>query len=155
VPYTAEDEHGQTDAYLLLPEGASLLGTLRDQLGTLLQARAAALGRASALAAEGAPAGADEVAAALAGAAGVLTQVAEDLERLARRDYTLEEYGAAWYAAGERCLPAIERLARALTHARGERLAGALDEVIYEAVEARIAHVLGIVVRGSLTLDRE
>jgi hypothetical protein len=153
VPYTAEDERGQTDAYVLLPEGEPLPVTLQNQLGTLIQARAAALRRASTLAVESAlPA---EQAAVLTEAAAVFTQVAGDLERLAERDYTLDEYGAAWSAAGEQTRPAIERLAQALAHARGDRLAGAIDVAIYEVLEERITRVLGVAARGSLALDRE
>jgi hypothetical protein len=154
VPYTAEDERGQTDAYLLLPGGDLLPSALREQLGTLLQARAATLRRASALAVEAVPA-ADEPAAALAGAGEVFAQAAGALDRLAEHDYTLDEYGAGWEAAGEQVRPAIERLARALAHARGERLAGALDDAVYAPLEERITRVLGIVARGSLALDRE
>jgi hypothetical protein len=154
VPYTAEDERGQTDAYLLLPEGEPLPGTLREQLGTMLQARATALRRASALAAATGLT-ADEATAELAGAAEIFTQVAGELERLAERDYTVDEYGATWQAAGEQSRPAIERLARSLAHARGERLAGALDEATYAALEERITRVLGIVARGSLAPDQE
>jgi beta-galactosidase len=153
VPYTAEDERGQTDAYLLLPEGQPLARTLRDQLVTLLQARAAALRRASELAVQAIPS-ADE-AAALTEAAAIFTQVAGDLERLAECDYTLDEYGTAWDAAGEQIALAAERLARALAHARGEHLAGALDSGVYGMIEERITSVLGIVARGGLALDRE
>jgi hypothetical protein len=154
VPYTAEDEHGQTDAYLLLPEGQPLPRMLCDQLGTLLQARVSALRRASALAAEGAPA-ASEAAAALAESATALTHVAGELERLARHAYTLDEYRAAWGAAGEQSASATEGLKRALAQAREEHLAGALDSAIYEVLDERLTRVLGIIARGSLSLDRE
>ncbi|HET9224787.1 MAG TPA: hypothetical protein VFO07_19900 [Roseiflexaceae bacterium] len=154
MPYTAEDERGQTDAYVLLPEGEPLPGTLRDQLGTLLHARAAALRRASALAAEGIPP-TDEAANAFTQAAAVFTAVAGDLERLAEGYYTLDEYGTAWNAAGEQTLPATERLARALAHARGEHLAGTLDSAIYDVLDERITRVLGIAARGSFAHDRE
>jgi hypothetical protein len=154
VPYTAEDERGHTDAYVLLPEGEPLPGTLRDQLGTLLHARAAALWRASALAAEGIPP-TDEAADAFTQAAAVFTAAAGDLGRLAESDYTLDEYGAAWNAAGEQTLPATGRLARALAHARGEHLAGALDGTLYARLEERITRVLGVVARGSFAHDRE
>jgi hypothetical protein len=153
VPYTAEDERGQTDAYLLLPDDEPLPATLCNQLGTLLQARAAALRRASALAAKGAPRAGE--AAALAEAAAVFTQVAGDLERLAERDYALDEYGAAWSVAGEQTAPAIERLRQALASMRGEQLAGALDSAVYKVAEERISRVLGIVARGSLVHDQE
>ncbi|HEX9438885.1 MAG TPA: hypothetical protein VF909_04340, partial [Roseiflexaceae bacterium] len=78
-----------------------------------------------------------------------------DLEGLATRSYRLDEYGAAWDVTGATCWPAIERLALALTHARDDHLAGALDPASYEDVERRIAQVLGIVARGGLEHDRE
>ncbi|HEY3230094.1 MAG TPA: hypothetical protein VGJ87_12805, partial [Roseiflexaceae bacterium] len=155
VPYIAEDERGQTDAYILLPEGAPVPDSLHDQTATLLQARAAALHRAAALAAEAMPEGMALAANALEQAAEVFARAAGDLEGLATRPYRLDEYGAVWDVTGAICWPAIERLALALTHARDDHLAGALNPASYEDVEWRIAQVLGIVVRGGLEYDRE
>jgi hypothetical protein len=155
VPYVAEDERGQTDAYILLSEGAPMPDSLHDQTATLLQARAAALHRAAALAAGARPEGMASAANALEQAAEVFARAAGDLEGLATSTYSLDEYGAAWDVAGATCWPAIERLTLVLTHARDDHLAGALDAMSYEDVERRIAQVLAIVVRGGLEYDRE
>ncbi|MFL5802049.1 MAG: hypothetical protein ACJ8CR_09960, partial [Roseiflexaceae bacterium] len=155
MPYVAEDGRGQTDLYILLPKRTPLPGMPHDYAATLLGARAAALLRAAELAGAGAPGEAAEPAGALARAAKDFGQAAGDLAQMAARAYTLDEYGAARRAAGEAIRPGIEALAQALAQARGDYVAGALDDALYTALEERIVRILGVVARGSLAHDGE
>jgi hypothetical protein len=150
LPYTAEDDRGQTDLYILLPEGEPLPRQAHDHTATLLRARAHALRRAADLAGDPARRGHSETAGALARAAEIYTRAAGDLEDLAGRHYTIEEYGAAWDAAGAACGPAFESLASALARARDDHLAGDLDAVVYAPLEEVVTRVLGIVARWGL-----
>jgi hypothetical protein len=155
MPYVAEDERGQTDLYILLPEHTPLPDMPCDYVATLLGARAATLLHAAELAGAAAPGETAEAASALALAAKDFGQAASDLDQLAARAYMLHEYGAAWRAAGVAARPATEALARTLAQARGDHLAGTLDDALYTALEERTARILGVVARSSLAHDSE
>jgi hypothetical protein len=101
LPYTAEDERGQTDLYLLLPAGRALPAELRDYLAVTLRARAAELRYAAELAQQ-----------ATADIAPLLDQAARALIAGAQHLATIDDYAAAWQAAEqplEACLAALER----------------------------------------------
>jgi hypothetical protein len=141
VPYVAEDERGRTDMVLLLPAGEHMPRRLHEYLSTLLLARAAMLRRLT---------GDDSL-----GDTAVFAEAAAELEGLAGRTFTLEEYGVAWAASEEACGPAIEALARQLAAIRGAYLAGARDEQEYRAQEQLLAWALDLAARARLANDRE
>jgi hypothetical protein len=101
------------------------------------------------------PGEAAEALDALAPAAKDFGLAAHELEQLAARIHTLDEYGAAWQAADAACQPIVAALTQALAQARGEHLAGTLDDALYQPLEERIVSILGIEARGSLAHDRE
>jgi hypothetical protein len=141
IAYVAEDARGQTDIYLILPEGDTPL-IVRGYLTTLLAARSARLRRAVALA-EGAreqPDMPDTVAQTVE----LFTAAAEQLEEIAKQFATLDEYSAAWSAADDLCRQAIVGLAQVLTQARGALLAGQIDPAAHEAIERPIARIMGV-----------
>lgn len=148
LPYVAEDEHGITDSYLFLPVGPAP-ASLYEDLRTLLLARAHMLGEIAAMLspdhAGTAPATAFQ---AFADAVGMLTAIAD-------RAFTLDEYAIVWQHASTACTPAMGVLVRELAHARGERLAGVLDETRYAAIEARLHAILEAVARAGLRPDQE
>ncbi len=105
LPYSAEDEHGQTDLYILLPASRILPADLRDYLAVPLHARAAELRYAA------------ELAGQLAGEIGPpLGQAARALLAGAQQLATIDDYAAAWQAADqpiETVLAALDRAAGA------------------------------------------
>jgi hypothetical protein len=109
VAYTVEDDCGQTDMYIVLPEDGVLPERLQSYLTALLKARGIELEAAAGLANDVAPKAASRLRAAARTLAG-------DTARLA----TLEGYAAAWHAA-EMALQA---------------LIGALEEDIEQAYTA-------------------
>jgi hypothetical protein len=147
LSYTAEDKHGQTDMYILLPEDKPLPKPAHDHTATLLRARALALRHAAALASDGLPEAGGETSHALAQAAEVYSRAAGALEDLADRAYTIDEYGAAWDAAVSVCRPVVEALDRALARARDDHLAGDLAAEAYEPIEDVLTRILGIAAR--------
>jgi hypothetical protein len=145
VAYVAEDARGQTDMYLVLPNGAAP-PLVRSYLATLLAARAALLRRAATLAQS-----ADEPFGAIdspdARTTAPFTSAAAHLEAAAKQFATLDEYSAAWSHADELCQPAIAALAQTLTQARGALLAGRREPAAHAALEQRIARITQIVAR--------
>jgi hypothetical protein len=146
IAYVAEDPRGQTDMYIILPEG-DMPPLVRNYLAALLAARIAMLGRAAALA-EGAPEQLDQIER-IAQIVAPFTAAAAHLAAAADRFATPDEYGATWAAADERCQPALSALAQALTQARGALLAGRLDPAAHEAIERRIARIVGLATRAN------
>jgi hypothetical protein len=140
IAYVAEDAHGPTDLYLILPEGETP-PFVRDYLATLLAARAAMLRRAAALAKERDPL--DTIARLVE----PFTIAAEQLAAIAEQLTALDEYRAAWIAADELCRPALTALAQALTQARGTLLAGQIDPAAHTEIERQIARVRGVATR--------
>jgi hypothetical protein len=132
IAYVAEDEHGPTDLYLVLPIQAPLPDRLRAYLGALLAARAAALRRAAHLAGTHDAAVAKALAAA-AGLAATPTQPA-----------TLDEYTAARRTAVETTRPALAALSEARHAAWAAYLGGAIEQEEYERTDARLALVADI-----------
>jgi hypothetical protein len=144
IAYVAEDARGPTDTYLILPEGDPP-PLVRSYLATLLAARTAMLRRAATLA-DGAR---DQHGPldTLAPTAEPLTAAADHLATTAEQFTTLDEYSAAWLAADELCRPALTTLAQALTQARGALLAGQIDHATHEAIEQRVARIIGVATR--------
>jgi hypothetical protein len=99
LPYTAEDERGQTDMYLVLPAHTSLSPEQSDYLAAALRARAAELRYAAALAGQAAPAAAPE-----------LDQAARALAASAGRIATPDDLVAAWRSAAASIAGALAAL---------------------------------------------
>jgi hypothetical protein len=132
VPYVAEDEHGQTDMYLVLRGDAELPNPLRAYLATLLAGRAAACKHAAALLAP-----VEGMGDALEWLGGVAAQLASDQDHLD----TLADYDAAWRAADL----ATGDVLRALNaEYRGLSL-GALDHAGLRRAERIMRSMRGIV----------
>jgi Glycosyl hydrolases family 35 len=152
IAYVAEDTRGQTDLYLILPAG-DMPPLVRSYLATLLAARTAMLRRAATLA-EGAPEQRDPLDT-IAHTIESFTAAADYLAAIAEQFTTLDEYSAAWIAADDLCRSALTALAQALTQARGALLAGQLDPAAHEAIERRIARIMGVATRlNPLELDQ-
>lgn len=81
--------------------------------------------------------------------------MAEALETLADQPFALDDYAVAWRHATAVCEPAVAARARGLARARGNRLAGVLDETQYAALEARLSTTLEHIARASLCYERE
>jgi hypothetical protein len=142
IPYVAEDEHGQTDMYVVMPSDQPLPAELRSYLAAQLAGRASALGRAGALAEQAsAPSAATAQAAAL-------TAAAERLDATAARLDTIEDYSAAQRGADELIRPALAALSDMLAQARGAALSGTLDQAGYSAVEQLIARIMRVACRA-------
>jgi hypothetical protein len=165
LPFVAEDEAGQTDLAIVLPNGTPLPANLRAYLAVLLHARAVALRNAMSLAA------ADTMLFDAQGDTGrLLVQASREartqaganllaavelLEHAAQREFTLHEYMAAWDGADLACRPAIEALMRIVTSARAERRAGSLPPEVYEPLERLHVRLVQMVEAASLRRDRE
>lgn len=149
LPYVSEDERGVTDSYLLLPAGPAP-DPIRADLRALLWARAQMLRAAASLPADG-----FNAIPSLADASRLFVSLAEALETLADRSFTLDDYAAAWQHATAVCEPALVALARDLARVRSDRLTGVLDETQYAALEARLSTTLERVARASLRYERE
>jgi len=141
IAYAAEDVQGQTDMYLILPEGDPP-PLVHSYLATLLAARAAMLRRAGMLAA-GTREQRDPLDA-VARTVEPFIAAADYLAATAEQWTTLDQYSAAWIAANELCRPALTALAYALTQARGALLAGRIDPAMHEAIERQIARIINI-----------
>jgi len=150
LPYVAEDEHGVTDSYLLLPAGPAP-APLHEELRTLLLARAHMLGDIAAMP----PPDHNGTAPTQAIAFQAFADTSGMLTVLADRAFTLDEYAIAWRHASIVCAPVISALVRELARARGERLAGMLDEARYAAIEARLYATLEAAARASLRPDQD
>lgn len=126
--YLAEDQHGQSDAYLICPADRVLAAGLRHSLNAQLLARASIL---------------DQQAQALAAAQGELRQermmlqaVAAQYEALANDHYTPESYQQAWRVNQKILQQAIDALSRQLIQARAAL--GAFGESGSHAQRARL-----------------
>ena len=142
----ADDTRGQTDMYIVLPDG-HLPALLRRYLTALLAARAARLRRAETLA-ERACERHESFDAFYARAVDPLRTAAGQLEAAAEQFATLDAYSAAWSAADALCRPARATLTQTLTQAHGALLAGKLDPAAHEALERQIARIISFTTLG-------
>jgi hypothetical protein len=142
VAYVAEDAWGQTDMYIVLPDGEAP-ALVRRYLATVLAARAARLRRAEMLA-EGVYTRHQSFDALSIQAVEPLGLAAGELEAAAEQVATLDAYSAAWSAAEAMCQPARAALAQMLAQAHGALLAEKLDPTAHEALERQITRIINI-----------
>ncbi len=144
IAYLAEDAHGQTDMYMILPADDPP-PHVRNYLATLLAARVAMLRRAVNLAAdENEPSDSlDNIARTVE----PFTVAADHLAATAEQLTSLDQYSAAWATADKLCRPALTALAQALTEARGALLGGQIAPAAHATIERRIARIVGMATR--------
>lgn len=164
VPFLAEDEAGQTDLVVVVPNGSPLPEAFRRYLAVLLQARAAVLHDAALVATTHAEAlalndarhtwvRASHDACVRAGA--LLANVAEQLAYTAQQDFDLQTYMTAWESADDGCTPVVAALMQVVTLARGDYAAGLLEAHVYEPIEQSHGQLLRMIVTAALRRDRE
>ncbi len=130
LPYTAEDNRGQTDLYLVLPGEHTLPAELRTYLATPLHARAFDLEAAAELANDIVP-----------DAAPGLRAAARALAASAARLTTIADYAAAWRDAEAQLQPLISTLARTLEQIRTAEIARLPISLQRPSAEQQIARL--------------
>lgn len=144
LPYVAEDELGQTDAYLIVSSVDTLPSSLQDYLGTLLKARIHMLERSVRLLASEQELGDLTLP---------LYTAIELLNMLILRSYTLEEYRNIYISTVATIQPVVNLLTQSLARLRGKQAMGVTPSTDIQT--AMIEQTLGMLARANLVYDRE
>jgi len=130
LAYTAEDDCGQTDMYLVLPEHSELPAALRAYLATPLHARALDL-----------EAGAELASQLVPEAAPKLRGMAQTLAANAARLDTIADYTAAWHHSEAQLQPLIDTLGQTLEQVHSTEIARLPISPHRPSVEEQIAQL--------------
>jgi hypothetical protein len=141
IGYIAEDARGQTDLYLILPDGDAP-PLVRSYLASFLAARIAMLDRAATLAE--AIYKQHSLLGTVARTIEPFRTAAQQLKAIAKQFSTLEEYRSAWAAADQIIQPAVTFLTQTLTRIHGALLAGQIESADHAAIDRQIARMIGL-----------